>query len=137
MSSTQSNGKLSPDLPFLFNAAKKLGSTHSELLLLNTTKETNHKSEVATFASPAKIHNLSLPSLFTIEEIINTIINFLPNFTHILAPHSSFYKDLIPRIAGKLDIQPITDITAIDVLLILIENRGVMNLRDRYIQVMH
>jgi electron transfer flavoprotein alpha subunit len=135
MSSTQPNGKLSPDLPFLFNAAKKLGSTHNELLLLNTSKETNYKSEIATFASPAKVYNLSLPSLFTIEEITNTLISLLPNFTHALAPNSSFYKDLIPRIAGKLDMQPITDIIAIDVLLIL-NNRQVISLRDRYIRVM-
>lgn len=119
MSSVQPNGKLSSDLPFLFNAAKKLGSTTNELILFNSTQEANYKGEVATFASPTKIHNIPLPSKYTIDEISSTIFDLVSkNFTHSLAPHSSFYKDLIPRVAGKLDVQPITDVTAITVFLL-------------------
>lgn len=103
-------------MPFLFNAANKLGSSHSELLLLNATQKGDYRSEVATFASPGKIYSLPLPPAFNIEQLTDSVSALLSNnFTHVLAPHTAFYKDLIPRIAGKYDMQPLTDITAINV----------------------
>jgi len=35
------------------------------------------------------------------------------NYTHILAPANSFGKNIIPRIGGKLDVQPISEILKI------------------------
>ena len=104
-------------MPFLFNAAKKLGSTNNEVLLFNGSKDANYKSEIGTFASPSKVHILPSTKNFTIDEACNTTATLISkNFTHVLATHTLFFRDLIPRIAGKLDLQPITDITAITVL---------------------
>ncbi|MCJ1351780.1 MAG: Electron transfer flavoprotein alpha-subunit [Icmadophila ericetorum] len=36
------------------------------------------------------------------------------NFTHVVAPHSAFGKNLMPRVAALLDTQQISDITAIE-----------------------
>ncbi len=35
-------------------------------------------------------------------------------FTHVFAGHSAFGKNLMPRVAALLDVQQISDITAID-----------------------
>lgn len=35
------------------------------------------------------------------------------NFTHILAPATAFGKALLPRVAAKLDVSPITDIIGV------------------------
>lgn len=35
------------------------------------------------------------------------------NFTHILASASAFGKAVLPRVAAKLDVSPITDITGV------------------------
>ena len=118
VSSAQANGKLRPDLPFLFNAAKKLGSAHNEVALFCSNKAAaeEYRKEIASFAAPAKIHLLNSPTGLTIDtasDMVHKIMGKTNAFTHILAPHYSFCKDLIPRLAGKLDIQPITDVISI------------------------
>ena len=35
-------------------------------------------------------------------------------FTHVVAGHSAFGKNLMPRVAALLDVQQISDITAIE-----------------------
>ena len=51
-----------------------------------------------------------LPEVFT-PLVLATQKQF--NFTHILAGATAFGKALLPRIAAKLDVSPISDVTAI------------------------
>jgi len=110
------NGKLLPSLPFLFNAAKKLGSKQVELAILDSPENPTFNKEISAFAPLSKIHCFPKNDELTIEEASENIKNIMsPQITHVLAAHNSVCKDLIPRLAGKLDIQPITDIIHIEV----------------------
>src|ERR1700758_229051 len=43
-----------------------------------------------------------------------TVVNIAKDYTHILAPATAYGKNITPRIAAKLDVAQISDITAVD-----------------------
>ncbi|MEM5291748.1 electron transfer flavoprotein subunit alpha/FixB family protein, partial [Paraburkholderia sabiae] len=43
-----------------------------------------------------------------------TVLNIAKDFSHILAPATAYGKNIAPRIAAKLDVAQISDITAVD-----------------------
>jgi len=48
------------------------------------------------------------------ENIEATVMNIAKDYTHILAPATAYGKNITPRIAAKLDVAQISDITAVD-----------------------
>jgi electron transfer flavoprotein alpha subunit len=48
------------------------------------------------------------------ENVEATVLNIAKDYTHILAPATAYGKNLAPRIAAKLDVAQISDITAVD-----------------------
>ncbi|WP_026229039.1 electron transfer flavoprotein subunit alpha/FixB family protein [Paraburkholderia atlantica] len=48
------------------------------------------------------------------ENVEATVLNIAKNYSHILAPATAYGKNVVPRIAAKLDVAQISDITAID-----------------------
>jgi len=90
-----------------------------ELLLFNARQGVDYRSQLASLPPLNKIYMHSASTNLTADEAGNTISGLLSStkkFTHVLAGHSSFGKDVIPWLAGKLEVQPITDIIAINVL---------------------
>lgn len=90
-----------------------------ELLLLNGTKGTDYKPQLA--ALPLKsLHVVPCetpktgPTADEASEIICKLVRDR-GFTHVLSSHAGLCKDAVPRAAGKLDVQPITDVIAINV----------------------
>lgn len=50
---------------------------------------------------------------FLAENIAPLIIGIANNYSHILSPSTSTYKDIMPRVAALLDVAQISDVTAI------------------------
>jgi electron transfer flavoprotein alpha subunit len=48
------------------------------------------------------------------ENVEATVLTLAKNYTHILAPATAYGKNIAPRIAAKLDVAQISDITAVD-----------------------
>jgi electron transfer flavoprotein alpha subunit len=48
------------------------------------------------------------------ENVEATVLNIAKDYTHILAPTTAYGKNIAPRIAAKLDVAQISDITAVD-----------------------
>jgi len=48
------------------------------------------------------------------ENVQSTVMNIAKDYTHILTPATAYGKNIAPRIAAKLDVAQISDITAVD-----------------------
>jgi electron transfer flavoprotein alpha subunit len=48
------------------------------------------------------------------ENVEATVLNIAKDYTHILTPATAYGKNIAPRIAAKLDVAQISDITAVD-----------------------
>ncbi|MBC8751700.1 MULTISPECIES: electron transfer flavoprotein subunit alpha/FixB family protein [Paraburkholderia] len=48
------------------------------------------------------------------ENVEGTVLNIAKDYSHILAPATAYGKNIAPRIAAKLDVAQISDITAVD-----------------------
>ena len=51
---------------------------------------------------------------FIAEDLSELVVSISNNYTHILAPATTFGKNLMPRVSAKLDCQQISDIISIE-----------------------
>ncbi|KAJ8412915.1 hypothetical protein AAFF_G00104970 [Aldrovandia affinis] len=110
-----SNDKLSPITLSAITAAHKLGGEVSCLVAgTSCTKVAEEISKVQgvkqVYVAEHDAYKGSLPEELT-PLILATQQQF--NFTHICAGASAFGKNLLPRVAAKLDVAPISDIIEI------------------------
>ncbi|KVL49125.1 electron transfer flavoprotein subunit beta [Burkholderia territorii] len=70
----------------------------------------------AKIAGVAKVLLADAPQLAEglAENIEATVLTIAENYSHILAPATAYGKNVAPRIAAKLDVAQISDITAVD-----------------------
>ncbi|CAG9274836.1 Electron transfer flavoprotein subunit alpha [Paraburkholderia unamae] len=70
----------------------------------------------AKIAGVAKVLLADAPQLAQglAENVEATVISIAKNYSHILAPTTAAGKNVTPRIAAKLDVAQISDITAVD-----------------------
>jgi electron transfer flavoprotein alpha subunit len=70
----------------------------------------------AKVAGVAKVLLADAPQLEAglAENVEATVLNIAKDYTHILAPATAYGKNIAPRIAAKLDVAQISDITAVN-----------------------
>jgi electron transfer flavoprotein alpha subunit len=95
-------------------AAKEIGSDIT--LLVAGSNTASVISEAQQLNGVAKIlscdNDLYKNSLA--EELSNLVVSLASSFSFILAPATTFGKNLLPRISAKLDVQQISDIISVE-----------------------
>jgi len=95
-------------------AAQKLGSDIHVLVAGHQAAEA--AKEASKIAGVTKVLHADAPQLgeFLAENLAALIVSLAKNYSHILAPATSTGKDVMPRAAALLDVQQISDISAIE-----------------------
>jgi electron transfer flavoprotein alpha subunit len=95
-------------------AAQKLGGDIHVLVAGHNAAAA--AGEAAKVAGVKKVLHADAPHLgeFLAENVAALIVSLAKNYSHILAPATSTGKDVMPRAAALLDVQQISDISAIE-----------------------
>ena len=95
-------------------AAKEIGSDITLLVagsnidsVINESKQLNGVSKILSCDSELYKNSLA-------EELSNLVLSVAEGFSYILAPATTFGKNLLPRISAKLDTQQISDIISVE-----------------------
>src|SRR5213083_83735 len=70
----------------------------------------------AQIAGVAKVLHADAPQLrdYLAENVAATVVSVAKNYSHLLAPSTSNGKNILPRVAALLDVQQISDISAVE-----------------------
>ncbi|MCP3723836.1 FAD-binding protein [Paraburkholderia sp. CNPSo 3272] len=95
-------------------AAQKIGGDVHVLVAGHNAQSA--ADAAAKIAGVAKVLLADAPQLEQglAENVEATVLGIAKNYTHILAPATAAGKNVTPRIAAKLDVAQISDITAVD-----------------------
>src|SRR3954464_13660630 len=95
-------------------AAQKLGADIHVLVAGHNAAAA--AGEAAKVAGVKKVLHADAPHLgeFLAENLAALIVSLGKNYSHILAPATSTGKDVMPRAAALLDVQQISDISAVE-----------------------
>ncbi|MDR5804886.1 FAD-binding protein [Caballeronia sp. LZ001] len=95
-------------------AAQKIGGDVHVLIAGHNAK--GAAEQAAKFAGVAKVLLADAPQLEAglAENVEATVLKIAKTYTHILAPATASGKNVTPRIAARLDVAQISDITAVD-----------------------
>jgi electron transfer flavoprotein alpha subunit len=101
------NGTLSPATARIVAAASTLGPV--DLLVPGPRSAADAASSLAGVTKVI----LGVDSLLA-NSLVATLSSLAANYQYLVAAASTLGKDVMPRLAAKLDIQPVTDIVAIE-----------------------
>ncbi len=106
-------GQLKPSTRNAVTAAKQLGADITVLVAGHNVSAIS--AEAAKMSGVSKVVVAEAPALDHAlpENLAPLVADMAKGFTHILAPATAFGKNLLPRVAGLLDVQPISDVIAI------------------------
>ena len=117
------DGLLSRNTRHSITAAKQLGGEISCLIAGTQTQKA--VEEVAAIAGISKVIVAESPAFngALAENVAPTVLAAQDQFkfTHILSGSSAFSRSVLPRVAAKLDVSPISDIIGIKVILVILK----------------
>ncbi len=95
-------------------AAAKLGSDIHVLVAGHQAGDA--AKAAASIAGVAKVLHADAPHLgeFLAENVASLLLQLSKNYSHVLAPATSNGKNVMPRVAALLDVQQISDISAVE-----------------------
>jgi electron transfer flavoprotein alpha subunit len=95
-------------------AAQKMGGDIHVLVAGSNAQ--GAAEQAAKIAGVTKVLLADAPQLAAglAENVEATVLNIAKDYTHIVAPATAYGKNVAPRIAAKLDVAQISDITAVD-----------------------
>jgi electron transfer flavoprotein alpha subunit len=93
-------------------AASQLGDVH---VLVAGTGLTNASAAAAKLPGVAKVLVADAPTLdhLLAEPLAALLVSLAPAYSHLLAATTAVGKNVMPRVAALLDVQPISDIAAV------------------------
>lgn len=108
------NAALNPATLNTVGAAAKLGGEIH--ILVAGSSCASVAQQAAKIAGVTKVITADAPALAHLlaEDIAPVIVGLAKNYTHILAPATTFGKNVLPRAAALLDTQQISEVTAIE-----------------------
>lgn len=107
--------KLNPVTLNALTAAQKIGHDVSVLVAgANSKAVANEVSKISNVKRVLVVQDEKLKNQLP-ERVSDAILSVQKQhkFSHIIAGGSSFSRGVIPRVAAKLDVSPISDITAV------------------------
>jgi len=95
------------------SAAQKLGEVH---VLVAGHQAGEAAKAAAQIAGVKKVLHADAAHLkdFLAENVSSLLVSLGKNYSHLLAPATSNGKNIMPRVAALLDVQQISDITAVE-----------------------
>ena len=95
-------------------AAKEIGNDISLLVAgLNTTSVVDEAQKLNGVTKILSCDDALYENALA-EEVSNLILSVADDFSYIMAPATTFGKNLLPRISAKLDVQQISDIISVE-----------------------
>ncbi|MCP1674678.1 electron transfer flavoprotein alpha subunit [Natronocella acetinitrilica] len=108
------NGQLAPSTLATVTAALAIDGTVDVLVAGHGCSAVAERA--ATVAGVARVRVADAPHLdhWLAENLAPVIVGLSDDYQHLLAPASTFGKNLMPRVAALLDVQQISDITVVE-----------------------
>ena len=108
------NATLRPSTLNVVTAAKALGNEIDVLIAGNSCQAA--ADEAATVSGIARVLKADDPALADglAENLAPLVQSLASNYSHVLAPATTYGKNLLPRAAALLDVQQISDISGIE-----------------------
>jgi len=102
------NATLNPATSRAISAAKTLGDVH---VLVAGESAAAVAKEAATLADVSKVLQAEAPHYKAQlpEELAPLIVSLAPQYSHMVAASTAFGRDLLPRVAGLLDMPMVSD----------------------------
>ena len=108
------NERLSPNTKSVISAAQKInGEIHLCVLGKNISEVVEQSKSIPLLTKIIYCDDHNLEG-FIPESMTPTLLSIASNYTHILAPSSTFGKNFMPRLSAKLDAVQISDVIKIE-----------------------